>query len=182
VIRKRLRSERGYTLIELVVVLAIFMTVVTALVSLFTSGAKAELDMNRRFEAQQNARLALDRMRRELHCSSGITATPNTAVSSVTVALPSQCPSSGGTAISVVYDTSLVSANRYRIRRTVSGTTVVIADYIETANGNVFTYMPASASSRALLHVDFRVNINPNEGWKDWRLVDDIVLRNTLRQ
>jgi Tfp pilus assembly protein PilW len=182
VIRKRLRSERGYTLIELVVVLAIFMTIVTALVSLFTSGAKAELDMNRRFEAQQNARLALDRMRRELHCSSGITATAGVAVSSISVALPSQCPSSGGAAITVVYDTSLVSTNRYRIRRTVSGTTTVIADYIMTANGNVFTYTPASATSRALLHVNFQVNINPNEGWKTWRLVDDIVLRNTLRQ
>jgi Tfp pilus assembly protein PilW len=182
VIRKRLRSERGYTLIELVVVLAIFMTIVTALVSLFTSGAKAELDMNRRFEAQQNARLALDRMRRELHCSSGITATAGVAVSSISVALPSQCPSSGGVAITVVYDTSLVSTNRYRIRRTVSGTTTVIADYTMTANGNVFTYTPASATSRALLHVNFQVNINPNEGWKTWRLVDDIVLRNTLRQ
>ena len=32
------------------------------------------------------------------------------------------------------------------------------------------------------LHVDFYVNVNPNEGWKTWRLVDDIVLRNTLRQ
>jgi hypothetical protein len=121
-------------------------------------------------------------MRRELHCANGVTATPNTAVASITVSLPSQCPSSGGSSISVVYDTSLVSANRYRVRRTVNGTTVVIADYITTASGNAFTYTPASASSRAILHVDFYVNINPNEGWKTWRLVDDIVLRNTLRQ
>ena len=42
---RRLRGERGYTLVELLVVLAIFTTVVTALVALFTSGAKAELDM-----------------------------------------------------------------------------------------------------------------------------------------
>ena len=177
---RRLRGERGYTLVELLVVLAIFTTVVTALVSLFTSGAKAELDMNRRFEAQQNARLALDRMRRELHCSNGITATAGTPVSSITVSLPSQCPSSGGSAISVVYDTSQVSTNRYRLRRTVSGTTVVIADYV--TSGTPFTYTAQNASSRAILHVDFPVNINPNEGWKTWRLVDDIVLRNTLRQ
>jgi len=30
--------------------------------------------------------------------------------------------------------------------------------------------------------VNFEVNRNPIEGWKTWRLVDDIVLRNTLRQ
>ena len=82
-----------------------------------------------RFQAQQEARLALDRLRRELHCSSGITATPNTAVSSITVALPSQCPSSGGVAISVVYDASLVSTSRYSIRRTVNGNTVVIVTH-----------------------------------------------------
>ena len=58
----------------------------------------------------------------------------------------------------------------------------VIADYITTASGNAFTYTPNSATTRALLHVNFQVNINPNEGWKTWRLVDDIVLRNTLRQ
>lgn len=179
---RRLRGERGYTLVELLVVLAIFTTIVTALVALFTSGAKAELDMNRRFEAQQDARLALDRMRRELHCASGITATPNTAVSSITVALPSQCPSANGATLTVTYDTSLVSANRYRVRRTVGSTTTVIADYITTASGNAFTYTPNSATTRALLHVDFYVNITPNEGWKTWRLVDDIVLRNTLRQ
>jgi type II secretory pathway pseudopilin PulG len=179
VIRRLLRQERGYTLIELVVVLAIFMTVVTALVSLFTSGAKAELDMNRRFESQQNARVALDRMRRELHCSSGITAGAG-AVGSITVALPSQCPSSGGSAISVVYDMNQISTSRYKLRRTVNGTTVVIADYI--TSGTPFTYTAENASSRAILHVDFPVNINPNEGWKTWRLVDDIVLRNTLRQ
>ena len=175
----RAGSQRGYTLIELVVVLAIFMTIVTALVSLFTSGAKAELDMNRRFEAQQNARLALDRMRRELHCSSGITANAG-AVGSVTVALPSQCPSAGGVAINVVYDMSQVSTSRYQLRRTVNSTTIVIADYITSATP--FTYTAQSSTSRAILHVDFPVNVNPNEGWKTWRLVDDIVLRNTLRQ
>jgi prepilin-type N-terminal cleavage/methylation domain-containing protein len=177
--RFRAASERGYTLIELLVVLAIFTTIVTALVSLFTSGAKAELDMNRRFEAQQNARLALDRMRRELHCSSGITASAG-AVATVTVALPSQCPSSGGAAVSVVYDMSQVSTNRYKLRRTMNGTTVVIADYI--TSGTPFTYTAQNASSKAILHVNFPVNVNPNEGWKAWRLVDDIVLRNTLRQ
>jgi prepilin-type N-terminal cleavage/methylation domain-containing protein len=180
----RFRRQNGYTLIELVVVLAIFMVVVTALTQLFTSGAKAELDLNRRFQAQQEARLALDRMRRELHCADSITPGPDTDadgnVASVTVTLPSQCPSAKGQYITVVYDTSQVAANRYKVRRTQGTVTIPIADFI--THDDPFRYTAPSSTSRGLLHVDFPVNVYPNEGWKQWRLVDDIVLRNTLRQ
>src|SRR5919109_2439514 len=101
-------------------------------------------------------------------------------VASITVSLPSQCPSAKGVAITVVYDTSLVSTNRYKVRRTQSSAVIPIADYITI--DDPFKYTAPSASSRGLLHVDFPVNVYPNEGWKQWRLVDDIVLRNTLRQ
>jgi prepilin-type N-terminal cleavage/methylation domain-containing protein len=180
---RRLRRRDGYTLIELIVVLSIFLFIVTALTRLFTSGAKAELDMNRRFQAQQSARLALDRMRRELHCASAIVAGADAdgdgKVASLTVSLPSQCPSAKGVAITVVYDTSSAGTNRWKIRRTQGGVTVPIADYVTT--DDPFKYTAPSPSSRGLLHVDFPVNVYPNEGWKQWRLVDDIVLRNTLR-
>jgi prepilin-type N-terminal cleavage/methylation domain-containing protein len=181
---RRLRGRGGYTLIELIVVLSIFMLIVTALTKLFTSGAKAELDLNRRFQAQQSARLALDRMRRELHCASAIApgtdADGDTYVASISVSLPSQCPSAKGVAITVVYDTSSAGTSRWKIRRTVNSVTTVIADYI--TNNDPFKYTAPNAASRGLLHVDFPVNVYPNEGWKQWRLVDDIVLRNTLRQ
>ena len=181
---RRLRGRGGYTLIELIVVLSIFMLIVTALTKLFTSGARAELDMNRRFQAQQNARLALDRMRRELHCASAITpgtdADGDTYVTTITVSLPSQCPSAKGVATTVVYDTSSAGTSRWKIRRTVNSVTAIIADYMTT--DDPFKYTAPNASSRGLLHVDFPVNVYPNEGWKQWRLVDDIVLRNTLRQ
>jgi prepilin-type N-terminal cleavage/methylation domain-containing protein len=180
------RGQRGYTLVELIAVLAIFLLVVTALVSLFTSGAKAELDLNRRFEAQQNARFALDKIRRELHCSDGVTATPNVAVNSISVSMPAQCPTAQGVATTVVYDTVSLESSRWQLRRTKGGVTIPIADYIVSTstapNGAVFTYSPESGASRALLHVDLPVNVYPNEGWKQWRLVDDIVLRNTLRE
>jgi prepilin-type N-terminal cleavage/methylation domain-containing protein len=180
---RRLRRRDGYTLIELIVVLSIFLFIVTALTKLFTSGAKAELDLNRRFQAQQSARLALDRMRRELHCASAITpgadGDGDGFVASISVSLPSQCPSAKGVAITVVYDTASAGASRWKIRRTVGSATTIIADYITT--DDPFKYTAPSASSRGLLHVDFPVNVYPNEGWKRWRLVDDIVLRNTLR-
>jgi Tfp pilus assembly protein PilW len=180
------RGEAGYGLVELIAVTTMFLIIMTALTTLFASGAKAELDLNRRFEAQQNARLALDKIRRELHCSNGITATndlalPATPVTAIKVSLAAHCPTAGGTATTVVYDTALVSANRWELRRTkAGGPTVRIADHL--MNDDVFTYLAESTESRAKLHVDLPVNVNPNEGWKQWRLVDDIVLRNTLRQ
>jgi prepilin-type N-terminal cleavage/methylation domain-containing protein len=181
---RRLRRSDGYTLIELIVVLAIFLFIVTALTRLFTSGAKAELDLNRRVQAQQQARLALDRMRRELHCASAIVPGADSDgdgfVSSITVSLPSQCPSAKGVNATIVYNTSSAGTNRWKVRRIQNGVTIPIADYITI--DDPLKYTAPSPTSRGLLHVDFPVNVYPNEGWKQWRLVDDIVLRNTLRQ
>jgi type II secretory pathway pseudopilin PulG len=180
------QGEEGYSLVELLAVMSIFLLILTGLTTLFASGAKAELDLNRRFEAQQNARLALDKLRRELHCSSGITGTndlplPSTPVAAIKVILPSHCPSAGGVVTTLTYDTALVGTNRWKLRRTkTGGPTIAIADYL--TNDDVFTYFAQSTASRARLHVDLPVNVNPIEGWKQWRLVDDIVLRNTLRQ
>jgi prepilin-type N-terminal cleavage/methylation domain-containing protein len=184
----RVRSVRdpgGYTLIELVAVLAIFLTVATALTTLFISGSKAEFDANNRFQAQQNARLALDRLRRELHCSSGVTNTDGSAltaapVAAIRVALPAHCPTAVGATTTVDYEAVAKGSGRWELRRVQGGTSIPIADYL--VEDEVFTYTAQSGDSRALLHVDFPVNVNPNEGWKTWRLVDDIVLRNTLRQ
>ena len=93
----RLRREEGYSVVELLVVMVILTTVLTALSSVFVSGANAELDMNRRFEAQQGARVALDKLRREIHCASSAATTPATGQAPmVTLTLPSQCPTGNG--------------------------------------------------------------------------------------
>jgi hypothetical protein len=56
---------------------------------------------------------------------------------------------------------------------------VRVADYI-TAD-NAFTYTPPQTGKLGTLRVELPVNINPNEPGKTWRLVGDIVLRNTVR-
>jgi type II secretory pathway pseudopilin PulG len=180
----RARGEGGYTLVELIAVMTILLTVLTALTALFASGAKAELDANRRFDAQQEARLAVDRMRREIHCASAVAlnAADSTVVDGrtvykrITVTLPGHCPTAGGAEATVVYDTEAVAADRYGLRR--AGTR--IADHVTTSH--VFAYVPPSTSTLGRLTVDLPVNVNPSEGWKRWRLTSDIVLRNTLRQ
>jgi prepilin-type N-terminal cleavage/methylation domain-containing protein len=169
----RLREERGYTMVELLVVMLILVTVVTSLTTLFVSGAKAQLDLNRRFEAQQAARLAADRMRREVHCANAVTIT---SASDITVILPGHCPTAvGGATTNVAYTTEVVSANRYRLKRNAT----TIADYLTV--GDVFSYVAPSPDTLGKLALDLRVNINPNEGWKQWRLKTEVVLRNTTR-
>ncbi len=58
-----LRSERGYSLMELVVSMTILGTVMASLSALLVSATNSEVDMNRRFQAQTEARLGLDMMR-----------------------------------------------------------------------------------------------------------------------
>ena len=171
---RRLRAQDGYTLIELTTVIVILTTVVTALTALFVSGAKAQLQVSHRFEAQQTARLAADRMRREIHCASAIAVTNAT---SVTVTLPAHCPTAvGGAITNVAYTTQQVSPDRFQLRRG----TVTVADHL--TSGSVFAYVAPSTATLGRLELDFRVNVNPTQQARTWRLQTDVVLRNTLRQ
>ena len=164
----RARTETGFTLVELIGVLAILTIVLGALITLFLSGAKAELDLNDRFQGQQEARLAADRLRRDVHCASGVTLA---GAAVITVGLSIECPSAGG-ADNVVYTTQLVAPNRYRLLR--AGTQ--IADYLTT--DDIFSCIPPTGSSSGRLRVELTVNVKPSEAWKQWRLVDELALRN----
>ena len=96
-VRRAMQAEDGFTLSELLVVLAIIGIVLVGISQLFTSGLKAETDQTRRVNAQQDARVALDQLRRELHCGSALS---YNSASSVTVTLPSYCSSSPATTLS----------------------------------------------------------------------------------
>jgi hypothetical protein len=151
----------------------ILSVVMAAITILFVNATNAEVDMSHRFQAQQNARVAVDRMRREIHCASAIT--PAGAAASITVTLPSQCPSAGGTQINVTYATVAAGTDRYMLQR--NG--VAIADHITTANA--FDYTAPTQQKLGILRVDLPVNVKPAESHKTWRLATDIVLRNTTR-
>jgi type II secretory pathway pseudopilin PulG len=177
-LRRLLASESGYTTIELLMVMVILTVIMTGLTALFVQASNAELDMNRRFQAQQQARVAVDRMRREIHCSSAVS--PTGAASSIAVTIPSQCPTSGGSAITVTYRTVLVSTGRYKLERQVgTGPIAKLADYIRLSN--VFTYTAPTTTSLGKLRVDLPINIQPPGSGSNWELVADMVLRNTSR-
>jgi len=173
-LRRLVASERGYSLVELLQVTVILAVVIGALMTVFVRAMNSELDMNQRFRAQQEARLAVDKMRREIHCASAIT--PAGSSNAITVTLPGQCPTAvGGSLTTVVYDVQPVSSGRYALRR--AG--VRVADYITTQNA--FTYTAPATGKLGNLRVTLPINVRPNQTGQTWRLVADIVLRNTTR-
>src|SRR6476660_9201566 len=95
-VRRVAAAQDGFTLPELLVVLAILGIVLAALTQLFTSGLLTEKDQTNRTQAQQDGRVALDKLRREIHCASSVTPTSGYPVSSVTVTLGSYCQGTGG--------------------------------------------------------------------------------------
>jgi len=172
----RLSREHGYTVIELLVVLIILATVMGSLTTIFVQASNAELDMNRRFQAQQTARVALDKLRRETHCASQASVA---TASSVTLTLASYCPTGNG---SVTWCTA-GSGTRYGLYRktgaSCNATGVKWADYLTT--GAVFAYTAQSSTSLAKLRIDLPVNVNPKKWVESYELVDEIVLRNSAR-
>jgi prepilin-type N-terminal cleavage/methylation domain-containing protein len=172
----KVARQDGYTIIELLISMAILGVVMGAVTVLFVQASTAELDLQNRFQAQQSARLALDKLRRETHCASAASVATST---SVTLTLATYCPTGSG---SVTWCT-VGSGNRFALRRkvgtTCDGAGVLWADYL--TSGNVFSYTPQSTTSLAKLHVDFPVNVKPSKSVQAYELVDDIVLRNSTR-
>lgn len=177
-LRRLARAQAGYSLIELLTVMVILLTILGGLTTVFVQGTNAELHLNNRFQAQLNAKAALDQLRREVHCASSITPTGASAL--VTITLPSGCPGGGGT----VTWCTVGSGSRYALYRaagsTCDATGRLYTDYLTTAT--VFTYSdPIAGTSLAKLHIDLPVSVDPTKPLDTFELVGDIVLRNSLR-
>jgi prepilin-type N-terminal cleavage/methylation domain-containing protein len=184
VTRAPVRGERGYSLVEMLTVISILSVVLTGLTTLFVQGSTAELDMNRRFQAQQEARVALDKLRREIHCARLAATTPTTgSASKVTLTLPGQCPTAVGSVETQVSWCTQPFASRHRLYRKVGSvcdtTGVKWADYL--TESAVFQYQPSEPGSLARLRVNIPVDIKPGDATPVYALCDQIVLRNSTR-
>jgi type II secretory pathway pseudopilin PulG len=196
--------EGGYTTIELVIVMAILGTVVGAIVTLFTAGINADARQNQRYQSQQDVRLALDRMRKDIHsgCSFSSPGTYNSPLTSATIYYVSDNCAAGSHTISWC---TVPSGSYYALYRIVSssctGATQKYADYL--TSGSIFVYLPPNAhlvTSTSLgqgtsssyivtqdgssvlprLHVDLTSFRGGGKG-HPYRLVGDIAFRNGAR-
>jgi prepilin-type N-terminal cleavage/methylation domain-containing protein len=202
-VRGQLGGEGGYSLVEMITVMAILGVILGGVVTLFTAGIKADSDQNQRFQAQQDTRLALDKLRRDIHpsCTISSPATYNTWTNSVT--LYSSADSCAAGSSSVTWCTA-ASGSKFVLQRTVAtsctGSLVTIADSLTSAN--IFAYIPPNshlatstsvglgtgssfiatqdaAYSAPRLHVD--LTISRTGATHTYRLVDDIAFRNGPR-
>lgn len=195
-----MRDEGGYSLVELVVAMAILGVVVGSIVILFVSALTSDADQSRRFQAQQDVRIALDRMRRDTHsaCAVANPATYNLSESSITLYYSSDSCAAGAHSISWC---ASALGSRYALYREAATSCASVshkyADYLTSSA--VFTYLPPNSHVTTLgggaggiatqdgsstlprLHIDLRVNRKPAKSTDVFRVVDDIALRNAPR-
>jgi prepilin-type N-terminal cleavage/methylation domain-containing protein len=178
-----IREEGGYTMVEMLVVMAILGVVMAGLTTIFVSGSHAEIDMNRRFQAQQEARLALDKIRTDLHCAS------RAEVDSTYGYLKIQEDNCSTSHVTWCATTSPTMTGRYALYRTTDTTAnrctssdtskVKAADYL-TRNTGLWTFS-APDGLLEMISVDFRVSSNPNSNQDVYELKDLLVARNSTR-
>jgi len=186
---RRLRDgERGYSLIELLVTMVILVIVLGSLTTVFVSGSGAEATLNRRFQAQQNARLALDGIRADIHCATAAQAQTINTYPGLKLA-DGNCFAATPT---ISWCAVLVTASpaRYQLYRspTTGATTCtagdaarkLIADYLTTSTAFTTTTIPQFSLQR--IGVDFKVSANAKTTTADvYELTDSIVASNSTR-
>jgi prepilin-type N-terminal cleavage/methylation domain-containing protein len=193
------REEGGYSIIELLTAMAILSVVLGGISTLFVQGSNAEAEMNLRFQAQTQARLAIDKMRRELHSACSVSA--GWTASSATFNMVNNAanpPACDGT-IRVTW-CAQGSANRWGLYK-ISGATCTggtkFADYLvnattpNTAPAIFSDYRPPTATANppsnpnghnlGSIAVALPVNVKPARPLDMYQLQGAIVLRNSGR-
>lgn len=157
----RLAAESGFTLVELIISMAILLIIIASLSSVLVSATRTEVDANNRFQAQEQARTSFTQLAREMHCASAVTVensagsavTAGTAGSQIAATVPSTCATSGGQPLFVTWCTAASTLETgdfalYRVASTASQPTcsssgkIKWADYLQPTAGT----SPASSN------------------------------------
>ena len=155
------RQQKGFSLIELMVVVVILGIIVLGLVTFFTGGAKSWVAGQSQLEAQRNARQAMDRMVREIR--EGKNLLSGSDGDTIIINFPSSFGKND-----VIYDWSGNPSN------------VVYRDTVPLIN-NVkklfFTYPSGSILDVSKVHIVLEVDVDNDEN-PDITLNSDVNLRN----
>lgn len=156
-------NQKGFSLIEMMVVVVILGLIVLGLVTFFTGGAKSWVAGQSQLEAQRNARQAMDIMVREIIEGNSIASGSN------------------ATSITINY---LASFGKSPVTYSLSGTTISRGGntLINNVQSLSFTYFdsngsPIAPENASKVHIDLKVDVD-DDGNPDITLNTDVNLRN----
>jgi prepilin-type N-terminal cleavage/methylation domain-containing protein len=191
---RRWRGEDGMTLVEMLIVMAVLGLVLAPLSAAFASAFSTELSQGNRFQAEQSARLALNRMRKDMHCGHAVGGlTANTGggwtllLTQTNASGVAECPGLVQTnAASVQWCTVPVAGatSRYRLFRendtsqSCDGTVSTFeTDYLTRAD--LWTQPACTSGNYPTVAVTLPVNVDPvKHPASTYELDDEIALRN----
>lgn len=199
--RRLTSGEGGYSLIELVVTMAVLGIVLGGLTTVFVSGSRAEINMNERFQAQQSVRSALARVRTDLHeaCSASASVATVTvggvnvnvsdlvltdldtslSTATCTVAGAAWCFAASSQYSGRLALYRLSGASSCPLDPTLTGT--LVGDAIVTGS-TYFTPVTGGSGQHDSVSVNLPANASPPyRGGFVYDLTDQIVLRNSER-
>jgi len=198
-VTRRLSAQAGYTLVELLVVMALLGVVMGALADGFASASKTETDEVARADDQESAREVLERMRTDIHCASGAEAQPtldslgNPTGTGYTLQLSvtqNQCAgvTTGSNGVQWCSVSVGGSTTRYAVYRTTSGNcgpadALFEVDYITSygsiTGGNFWSLPSCSTGRLQAVTVNLPVNRTPlTRPDATYDLTDTIAMRN----
>ena len=190
--RHVLAGQGGFTLVELLAVMIVLLIILAPLTGSFVSSLHAQVDQTRRFDNQENARMALDRMRKDIHCAHGVTDPFVNASGGRTIVLTqtnttgqAECPGLIQTNASAVqWCTIPVATNRYQLYRendptnecTGSASTFMV-DYL--IQPDLWSSPTCVTGQYPTVGVTLPVNLDlAKHGSSTYRLSDEMALRN----
>jgi prepilin-type N-terminal cleavage/methylation domain-containing protein len=180
-IRAWLAREDGMTLPELLTTMSILAVVVTGILVVFVGGLNATTGMNARFQAQQDARLALSGLRYEVGfaCSAAAAVDQKSVLLLLPDATTQVC---SGSANQVTWCADSANGLQpYGLYRQ-TGTTCTSSTGVKKAgslNTNlVFSNPTCTAGTRPRLSVSLPVNANLGTSTQAYQLSDTITVRN----
>lgn len=186
-------GDSGFTLVEMLMVMVLMGIVMGSLTTVFVSGSRAQLELDRYFHAQQQARTALDRIRADVHCAWGATASSNINGFPGLKLEDHTCYTSTPTITWCVLPSTALTG-RYALWRSTINTSstctstdahkVLIADYLRgvgnpASANNILTTPTIAFQGVETVGVDFKVSTNPTASGQDtYELTDSLVTRN----
>jgi type II secretory pathway pseudopilin PulG len=186
---RRIRSEGGFTLVEMIAVCLLLGVVLTGVTVVMVGGSHAELSNNNNFKAQQVARTALDTMRNDVHnaCAANVGSSGALLkLAYIPNSDPTQCgAASGNTKVLWCALTSPTVPSMYALYRSTASTctssSTLIADHV-TSNTIWSTASTITVAQMQSVTVTLPVSYTQSTYGRSFTLGQTLVLRNTVYQ